>query len=189
MALGKKEKEYLLKLARQAVELYLREGRTLELKPADVPHRNLVANGACFVTLHCDGQLHGCIGTLEAHRPLVLDVIANALCAAFEDPRFVPLCGDDLCRVKFSISVLTAPKPLPVKDAEDLLQKLVPHRHGLTIRKGYACATFLPVVWEQLPDRRHFLMQLCLKAGMEPDGWTDTKSTEFYTYEAEEFSE
>ncbi|MDD5340696.1 MAG: AmmeMemoRadiSam system protein A [Candidatus ainarchaeum sp.] len=189
MTLGKKEKEYLLKLARQAVELYLKEGRALELRPADVPHKKLVANGACFVSLHCNGQLRGCIGSLEAHRPLVFDVIANALCAAFEDPRFIPLCDGDLCNVKFSISVLTAPKPLPVKDAGDLLRKLTPHRHGLTIRKGYACATFLPVVWEQLGEKEEFLAHLCMKAGLEPDSWKKTDGTQFYTYEAEEFSE
>jgi len=189
MTLERKEKEYLLKLARRAVELYLREGRTLELKPADVPHRKLVENGACFVSLHCNGQLRGCIGTLEAHRPLVFDVIANALCAAFEDPRFMPLCDGDLCNVKFSISVLTVPKPLQVKDADDLLRKLAPHRHGLTIQKGYAAATFLPIVWEQLGDKEEFLSHLFMKAGLEPDGWKKTDGTKFYTYEAEEFSE
>jgi uncharacterized protein len=189
MTLDKKEKGYLLKLARRAVELYLKEGKTLELKPSDVPDKKLVENGACFVSLHCDGQLRGCIGTLEAHRPLVFDVIANALCAAFEDPRFIPLCGDDMCNVKFSISVLTVPKPLPVKDADDLLRKLAPHRDGLTIRKGYAQATFLPVVWEQLGDKEEFLAHLFMKAGLEPYAWKKTDGTEFWTYEAEEFSE
>ncbi len=189
MTLEGKEKEYLLKVARQAVELYLKQGRMMELRPADVPHKNLVANGACFVTLHCDGQLRGCIGTLEAHRPLVFDVIANALCAAVEDPRFMPLCGEDLCRTKFSISVLTAPRQLQVNDADDLLRKLVPHRHGLTIRKGYAYATFLPVVWEQLTNKKEFLSRLCVKAGLDSNSWKKTEDAQFYTYEAEEFSE
>lgn len=187
--LGKKERAYLLKLARSSVEHYLREGKAPELKPADVPHKSLVENGACFVTLHCGGGLRGCIGTLEAHRPLVFDVIDNALNAAFGDPRFRQLGADELPAVKFSISVLTPPKRLPVKGPGDLLGKLQPHRNGLTIRCGYACATFLPVVWEQIPDKREFLGHMCMKAGLEPHAWMDTKRMEFYTYEAEEFSE
>jgi AmmeMemoRadiSam system protein A len=190
MALDRKEKEYLLKLARQAVWLYLKQGKVLELKPADVPHKKLVADGACFVTLRSnDGQLRGCIGTLEAQRPLVFDVIANALSAAFEDPRFRPLTLGELEGVKFSISVLTPPVPLPVKDADDLLRKLVPQRHGLTIRRGYAQATFLPAVWEELPEKEQFLAHLCMKAGLGPGDWKRTKGMEFQTYEAEEFSE
>jgi AmmeMemoRadiSam system protein A len=190
MTLDKKERGYLLKLARQAVGLYLQEGRVLELRPAEVSHRKLVADGACFVTLRSgDGQLRGCIGTLEANRPLVFDVIGNALSAAFEDPRFRPLSPDELPGVKFSISVLSRPVPLQVKDADDLLRKLVPHRHGLTIRRGYAQATFLPAVWEELPGKEEFLSQLSMKAGLEQEAWKRTKGMEFQTYEAEEFSE
>ena len=125
MTLDKKERGYLLKLARQAVGLYLQEGRVLELRPAEVSHRKLVADCACFVTLRSgDGQLRGCIGTLEANRPLVFDVIGNALSAAFEDPRFRPLSPDELPGVKFSISVLSRPVPLQVKAADDLLGNL-----------------------------------------------------------------
>jgi AmmeMemoRadiSam system protein A len=189
MTLDKKEKEYLLKLARRTVEQYLKEGKKLELRPGDVPHRKLTENGACFVTLHRNGQLRGCVGTLEAHRPLVFDVIENALNAAFDDSRFHPVGQDELENVKFSISVLGAPVPLKVKDSADLLRKLVPHRHGLTIRRGYACATFLPVVWEELEGKEEFLTHLFMKAGLAPDSWKDTNGTEFHTYEAEEFSE
>jgi len=189
MALEKKEKEYLLKLARDSVRAYLVNGRKMDVKPKDVPSGKLVGDGACFVTLHIMGQLRGCIGSLEAHRPLVMDVIENALSAAFEDPRFYPLGQDELPDVTFSISVLSAPKPFPVKDAADLLKKLVPGKHGMIIQKGWARATFLPVVWEQLPKKEEFLAHLCMKAGLDAEEWRDTKGIMFFVYEAEEFSE
>jgi len=189
MALEKKEKEYLLKLARDSVKTYLANGRKLDVAPKDVPSKRLTENGACFVTLYIGKQLRGCIGTLEAHRPLVMDVIDNALSSALEDPRFHPLRQDELAKVTFSISVLSEPLPFPVKDAADLLKKLVPEKHGMIIQKGYARATFLPVVWEQLPKKEEFLAHLCMKAGLGADAWRDTKGMEFFVYEAEEFSE
>ena len=189
MALNAKEKKYLLELVRKTVTRYIENGEILELKPEDVPHKSLIENGACFVTLHIGKELKGCIGTLEAHRPLVFDVIDNALGAAFNDPRFYPLRREELTKVTFSMSVLSAPKPLPVKDEKDLLKKLVPHKHGLIIQMGVARATFLPVVWEQLPKKDEFLSHLCMKAGLLPDEWKRTKGIQFYTSEAEEFSE
>jgi AmmeMemoRadiSam system protein A len=187
--LNKKEKAYLLKIARDTIAFYFKTGRRLEPEPKDVPSGKLVENGACFVTLRMGEQLRGCIGTLEAHRPLVFDVIANALSSAFEDPRFSPLRPEELASVTVSISVLSAPKPFPVKDSADLLKKLVPKKHGLVLQKGYARATFLPVVWEQLGKKEEFLSHLCMKAGLEADAWRDTRGMEFYSYEAEEFSE
>ncbi|MFH0884541.1 MAG: AmmeMemoRadiSam system protein A [Candidatus Micrarchaeota archaeon] len=189
MALDKKERAYLLKLARESIETYFNSGKRMEPAPKSVPSKSMTENGACFVTLHIGPQLRGCIGTLEAHRPLVFDVIENALSSAFEDPRFYPLRPDELPKVKISISVLSAPKPFPVKDAADLLKKLVPKKHGMIIQKGYARATFLPVVWEQLPKKEEFLAHLCMKAGLEADEWRNTKGIEFFVYEAEEFSE
>lgn len=189
MALSAKEKKYLLELARRTVTHYIESGEIVQLEPEEVPHKSLIDNGACFVTLHIGKELKGCIGTLEAHRPLVFDVIDNALGAAFNDPRFYPLTKEELAKVTFSMSVLSAPKPLPVKDADDLLKKLVPHKHGLIIQMGVARATFLPVVWEQLPKKEEFLSHLCMKAGLLPDEWKRTKGLQFYTYEAEEFSE
>lgn len=189
MALNAKEKKYLLELARKTVSHYIETGEILQLKPEDVPHKGLIENGACFVTLYIGKELKGCIGTLEAHRPLVFDVIDNAIGAAFNDPRFYPLRKEELPKVTFSMSVLSAPEPFPVKDANDLLKKLVPHKHGLIIQMGVARATFLPVVWEQLPKKEEFLSHLCMKAGLLPDEWKRTKGIQFYTYEAEEFSE
>ena len=189
MALNRKEKDYLLALARESVAHYFRKGFRMDVQPKDVPTRRLTENGACFVTLHIGKDLRGCIGTLEAHRPLVMDVIDNALAAAFGDPRFHRLRPEELPKVTFSISVLGEPKPFPVKDSADLLKRLVPHRHGMILQKGYARATFLPVVWEQLPEKEEFLSHLCMKAGLAADAWRDTDGMEFQVYEAEEFSE
>jgi len=189
MPFGKKEQEYLLALARKSVEAYLRTGKKLQLEPKDVPSKKLTETGACFVSLHMGDQLRGCIGTLEANRPLVFDVIENALNAAFDDPRFYGLTIDELPKVRFSISVLSEPTPFEVKDAEDLLKNLTPHKHGLIIQKGLARATFLPVVWEQIELKEEFLAHLCMKAGLGPQEWRDTKRMQFFVYEAQEFSE
>lgn len=187
--LDQKEMKFLLTLARRSIDHYLRNGSRMEIKPQEVPTKRLIEDGACFVTLYMGGELRGCIGTLEAHRPLVMDVIDNALSSAFGDPRFPPLSLEELPKVKISISYLSKPEPFPVKDEKDLLSKLVPNKHGLIIQKGYARATFLPVVWEQLPEKKEFLSHLCEKAGLAPDEWKDTKGMEFSVYEAQEFEE
>ena len=187
--LDEKERKFLLSLARRSIDHYLKSGSRMDIKPQEVPSKRLSEDGACFVTLYEEGELRGCIGTLEANRPLVMDVIDNALSSAFGDPRFPPLSKEELLKVKISISYLSKPEPFPVKDAKDLLAKLVPGKHGLIIQKGYARATFLPVVWEQLPGKEEFLSHLCEKAGLAPDEWKDTESMEFFVYEAQEFGE
>lgn len=189
MDLDKKDEEYLLSLARKSVETYLRTGKKLSLEPKDVPSKKLIDNGACFVTIHIGGRLRGCIGTLEANRPLVFDVLENALNAAFDDPRFYGLSLEELPKVRFSISVLSEPKPFRVNDAKDLLDRLTPKKHGLIIQKGLARATFLPAVWEQIEGKEEFLSHLCMKAGLQPDEWRDTGGIKFFVYEAQEFSE
>lgn len=188
MALTGKEKKFLLGLARRSIQHYLDTGKAPDVAPGEVPSKRLVEDGACFVTLHIGKSLRGCIGTLEAHRPLFLDCIDNALSAAFGDPRFMPLREDELPKVRISISFLTKPVPLNNNGPEDLLRKLVPGKHGLIIQRGLARATFLPAVWEQLPEKEEFLSHLSMKAGLEPDGWK-AKGAKFFVYEAEEFSE
>ena len=186
--LNKKEKKFLLDLARKSIKHYLEKGTKLDVKPSDVPTKRLTEDGACFVSLHINEELRGCIGSLEAHRPLVMDIIDNSLACAFGDPRFYPLTKDELSKVKISISVLTKPEPFLVKGPDDLLKKLVPGKHGLILEQGIARATFLPVVWEQLPEKEEFLSHLSMKAGLSPDGWKDPR-TKFFVYEADEFSE
>jgi AmmeMemoRadiSam system protein A len=186
--LNEEEKRFLLSLARSSIKHYLEKGTKPEIKPSEIPSERLQEDGAAFITLHLDGKLRGCIGSLEAHHPLVMDVMENALNSAFDDPRFYPLQADELPKIKISISVLTKPEPLPVDSPEQLLEKLVPKKHGLILKQGFHRATFLPVVWEQLPKKEEFLEHLSQKAGLPPGGWRDPK-TEFEIYEAEEFEE
>lgn len=189
--LSEDEGRFLLKLARRSIEYYLKKGQRIEIKPSEVPGKRLADDGACFVTLYIGKEkaLRGCIGTLEASRPLVLDVADNALNSAFNDPRFPRVRMEEMKDIRIEISVLTTPQKLEVSSADDLLKKLVPRKHGLTIQKGWARATFLPVVWDELKEKREFLSHLCMKAGLEPDEWKDTKGMEFFTYRAQEFEE
>jgi len=188
MKLDKEDQKFLLKLARDSIRHYLSKGKILEIGPGGVPSKQLVEEGACFVTLHKNNELRGCIGTLEAHRPLFMDVIDNAVASAVGDPRFPALSLPELEHVTISISVLTEPKDFPVKGPDDLLTKIIPNKHGLILQHGLARATFLPVVWEQLPEKEVFLQHLSMKAGLSADGWRDPQ-TKFYVYEAIEFSE
>jgi len=131
----------------------------------------LARPGASFVTLTQDGQLRGCIGSLEAHRPLAADVAANALAAAFADPRFSPLVAGELARIHVEVSLLTPAEPIAYTDEADALARLRPGIDGVILTHGERRATFLPQVWESLPTARHFITQLKLKAGLPADYW------------------
>ncbi len=141
-----------------------------------------------FVTLKIGGQLRGCIGSLVGHEPLVEGVRTNAMNAAFNDPRFSPLTNRELDRVAIEVSVLTKPQPLTYKDADDLVSKLRPRVDGVTIHKGSSGATFLPQVWEQLPQAEDFLGHLCSKAGLPADAWREG-DLEVETYQVQYFEE
>ncbi len=125
--------------------------------------------GATFVTLTKQGQLRGCIGSLQAHRPLIADVRANAVAAALHDPRFYPLEVAELGQIHVEVSLLTPPEILPFSDEADLRKRLVPFEDGVIINSGLHRATFLPQVWEQLPDPAQFLAHLKQKAGLPSD--------------------
>lgn len=126
---------------------------------------------ATFVTLTQQGQLRGCIGSLEAHRPLARDVAANAIAAAFQDPRFRPLGKDEFVRTRVEVSLLTPAEPFPVRDEADALARLRPWVDGLILSYRGRRATFLPQVWESLRAPGDFLAQLKLKAGLPADFW------------------
>ncbi len=179
----------LVKLARQT--LLERFGRTSELE-SDLEDRlrDPVFDRRCgtFVTLTIDGNLRGCIGTLEGYEPLVEGVRRNAINAAFHDPRFAPLSVQDLDRVRIEVSVLTQPSPLQYTDADDLIRKLRPGVDGVIISSGSASATFLPQVWDQLPEPESFLAHLCMKAGLSPDQWRKG-GLEVKTYQVQYFEE
>ncbi len=169
--LSDNEKKILLKVARRAIEERLLHGRTLHVEPKDFPER-LREPGASFVTLTIDGQLRGCIGSVEAYRPLVVDVRDNAIKAAFSDPRFPPLSRSELGKIEIEVSVLTHPEPIQFTDTEDLLRQIQPGVDGLILEYGYFRGLFLPQVWEQLPDKREFMAHLSVKAGLPSDAYT-----------------
>ncbi len=136
---------------------------------------------ASFVTLHVDKGLRGCIGSLQAARPLATDVVQNAYAAAFRDPRFAALTRFEFDRLDIHISVLSDPQPMQFKSEEDLLAQLRPGVDGLILSESRHRGTFLPAVWDSLPDRREFLRHLKHKAGLSPDYWSDTLQIERYT--------
>ena len=157
----------LLRLARSAIEHAL----DLPASTANGSHDGLRQPGASFVTLTQRGQLRGCIGSLAAHRPLADDVRHNAVAAALHDPRFEPLAASELCLTRVEVSVLSPAEPLEFADEADALARLRPGRDGIVLEYGARRSTFLPQVWEQLPDPREFLAQLKRKAGLGSDFW------------------
>jgi uncharacterized protein len=182
------EQKNLLRLARDAIE---RGVRGEELPPLDISALSLALReeGTSFVTLTSHGQLRGCVGALEAYQPLAEDVREHAVAAALKDPRFPPVQEEELRGIEIEVSRLTRPIPLEYKDAQDLLSKLRPHIDGVILRDdSYHRATFLPQVWEKIPDSAEFLSNLCYKMGVEPELWR-RKHFEVQTYQVEEFHE
>ena len=144
-------------------------------------HPALDRPGATFVTLMRHGELRGCIGSLEARRPLVADVHHNALAAAFGDPRFEPLARHEVEATSVEVSLLSAAAVVEVADEDDLLARLRPGVDGVVLELGARRATFLPQVWDALPDARDFLRALKRKAGMPSDFWSGEIRVSRYT--------
>ena len=142
----------------------------------------------CFVTLEIDDRLRGCIGHIIPREPLYEAVVHNARNAATRDMRFSPVTPEELDRIEVEVSVLTVPEPLAFDSPEQLLSSLEPHRDGLVLSVGLRRATFLPQVWEKLPDKRTFLQHLSTKAGLGPDGWRSPEAT-VSVYHVEAFTE
>jgi hypothetical protein len=166
----------LLKLARSEIAAKLGEAAAKPVKAAW-----LQEPGASFVTLTRQGELRGCIGTLEAHRPLGVDVRENAVAAAFRDPRFMPLTRGEFDDVRVEVSVLSPTEPLQVKDESAALAVLRPNVDGVVFEYGHYRSTFLPQVWEQLPKPAEFLAHLKRKAGLPVDFWADQVRLSRYT--------
>ncbi|WP_324780805.1 AmmeMemoRadiSam system protein B [Thiobacillus sedimenti] len=166
----------LLRLARGEIASQLGEA-------ADPPARAgwMTPPGASFVTLTRQGELRGCIGTLEAHRPLWLDVRENALAAAFRDPRFPPLTRGELHDTRVEVSLLSPTQPIEVRSEAEALAALHPHVDGVVFEYGHHRSTFLPQVWEQLPEPREFLAYLKRKAGLPQDFWAEEVRLSRYT--------
>lgn len=188
-SMDKEEGLFLVRLARKSIEHYLKSGQVPHISPEDIPYENLKKLGASFVTLETkQGNLRGCIGSIIPHRPLYEDIIHNAISAAVSDPRFVPLSPAELDNIKVKVSVLTHPQPLEYTDWVDLLEKIQPYKDGIILKHGNHSATFLPDVWEVLPDKHQFLAHLCLKAGLEPDCYKNIK-LQVFKYHTTSFSE
>jgi AmmeMemoRadiSam system protein A len=172
----------LLRIARRSIESGL-DGTALRIR-AEEFSASLRAIRASFVTLEIDGRLRGCIGTLDARRPLVEDVAHNAYNAAFDDPRFPPLRRVELAAVEIHLSLLSLPEPIAFQSEQDLLAQIRPRVHGLVLEEGRRRGTFLPSVWEQLPDPVEFLRHLKRKAGLPEDYWSATLRVSRYTAES-----
>jgi AmmeMemoRadiSam system protein A len=180
------QQQQLLQVARESIQYGLKHRHTMRVD-ADVYDEQLQQQGGSFVTLYKKGALRGCIGTLQPYQPLVNDVAEHARAAAFSDPRFPPLSADELADIVISVSVLGKPGAISFSDEEDLIRQLRPLQDGLILENGGNRGTFLPSVWESLPEPRQFLLQLKRKAGLPVDYWSDSLKISRYTTQS--FSE
>lgn len=172
MAIEGPDRGLLLDLARQSVVAGLgRDAAAPPPDPSTLPPA-LLLPGASFVTLKRLGRLRGCRGLLEAARPLAHDVWHNAWASAFDDPRFPPLAASEVDDLDIGISVLSALERVLAQTEAELLGQLVPGEHGLVIALGPRRATFLPQVWQSLPEPAAFLGELKAKAGLPRDFWS-----------------
>lgn len=170
----------LLDIARASIAEAL--GQDFEKPDAAVLGEDwLQQKAASFVTLTQQGQLRGCIGTLEARRSLLDDVTNNARAAAFQDTRFSPLSAEELDRTEIEVSVLSPMQPLKFSDEQQALQQLQPGIDGLLFECGHYRSTFLPQVWQQLPEATDFVAHLKQKAGLPADFWADDVKLYRYT--------
>lgn len=181
------EHKILLQLTREALSQGVR-GHTLQpLDQEGLPPR-LIQPGATFVTLTKKGELRGCIGSLEASRPLAEDVRVHAVAAALEDYRFPSVHPDEISYILIEISRLTTPQLIDSRDERDLLSQIRPGLDGVILKRGVRRATFLPQVWEKVPDVEDFLGMLCRKMGAPTDYWR-RKDVQIFTYQVEKFQE
>ena len=187
MSLAEADRQTLHDIAQASIRYTLEQGsnarfeKTLNL---DDFSTDLQQQRATFVTLNIDDQLRGCIGTLEAHQPLVVDVAHNARAAAFQDPRFGPLSQREFERLQIHISILGIPEPMKFGSEQDLIQQLRPGIDGLILTAAGHRGTFLPSVWESLATPEEFISHLKLKAGLPVSYWSDDIKVERYTTES-----
>ena len=168
--LSKEDQQTCLQVARQSIKHGLEEGRALQVNTSHYSSY-LQQNFASFVTLYKKGALRGCIGGLQAPQPLINDISEHAYAAAFQDPRFPVLDHNEYEQLDIKISVLGNAEKINFINEDDLLQQIRPNIDGLIIEHGYNRGTFLPSVWEQLPEKKDFLNHLKVKAGFTFDWW------------------
>jgi AmmeMemoRadiSam system protein A len=185
--LSEDEGNYLLVVARNTIKNRLNNMEEPQIDWKDLPEKFHEQLGT-FVTLTIDGNLRGCIGHIIPRETVIEGIRENSINAAFRDPRFPPLTREEFDKIDIEISILTTPEELSYTDADDLLNKLRPGVDGLIVKKGHYEATFLPQVWDQLPDKEEFLSHLCLKAGLAHDSWRKEK-LQVSTYQVQAFEE
>lgn len=176
-------RQMMLSTARESIENGLYLGARIELDTSDTAEE-LLEHRATFITLKIDQHLRGCIGTLVAREPLIENIAYNAHSAAFHDPRFSPVCDSELKQLTIEVSILSETQAIEFFSQEDLLQQLRPGVDGLLLREGEYSGTFLPTVWEQIPEPDDFFWHLKNKAGLPEDYWSDTLTVERYTVES-----
>jgi len=177
------DKGILLRIAKDAIMEELTGLSLIDRQKLLVAYPWLREMGAVFVTLNQRGQLRGCIGSIIAHRALLDDLIANAKAAAFNDLRFPPLQEEELSSLEIEISLLSTPQPLHYRDKEDLKHKIRPGIDGVILQQGAYQATYLPSVWEQLPEFEVFFATLCQKAGLRAACLEDHPDIQVYQAE------
>lgn len=185
--LGIKEQQLLLKIAREAIETSVC-GEQIPVITLNQLPKVLLQDRASFVTLTIGDTLRGCIGVLEAYQPLAIDVQEHAVAAAMQDFRFPVVTPEELQKIQIEISILTPKKLLDYDLPEDLVNKIQPGIDGVILKDGFKKATFLPQVWQKIPDPSHFLSQLCLKMSAPADLWR-RKNIEVFVYQVQEFHE
>lgn len=185
-AIADDDKAALLKVARAALTTRTTKGSASTLDAARFATR-LQTHGAAFVTLTLAGRLRGCIGSLMAHRPLLRDVVENAISAGHADPRFPPVMVAELATLRLKIAVLAPPAPMHFSSEDDLISQLRPGEDGLILADQGRRGTFLPMVWDSLPEPVDFWQQLKRKAGLPLDHWSPTLKV--HRYRAESFRE
>ena len=187
VSLTPEERGVLLQLARESIESVAR-GQDPPRVDTDAVPEALQRPGASFVTLNKGANLRGCVGSLEARRSLVLDVQENGLGAAFRDPRFAPVRPEEVPDLHIEISVLSEPRRLAYSSTQELLGSIRPGVDGVVVERDWHRATFLPQVWEKLPEKDLFLERLCLKAGLLADAYR-RGDLDVFTYQVEKFTE
>ena len=181
--------DIIIALAKAAILVALNQPEDFDLENALKNYPILEEDGAAFVTINKEPneQLRGCIGSLQAYRPLYKDIIMNAQAAALRDPRFAPLSVEELKEISIEVSILSKPQPLQYDDIDDLKSKVVPFEDGVVLKLDGKQATYLPQVWEQLPKFDDFFSSLCMKANLGSNCLS--QHPEISTYRVQKYKE
>ncbi len=186
MSLTKPQQQLLLNIAKDSIKHGLTHNKALSVN-TDNYTDELTAPRATFVTLEIKQRLRGCIGMLEAMRPLVIDIAENAFAAAFRDPRFPPLIAEECEALAIHLSILSPSEAILFTSEQDLIRQLRPTVDGLIMQEGTRRGTFLPAVWHSLPDPKQFLQHLKQKTGLPLHYWSDTLKV--YRYQCDLISD